>query len=142
MSIIAMNMILRMLYKTRITDKLKFIHRNRRQVTVKQSIKQPTAGFAKIYKIGNTDVIRPITSAEIPSCFPITGNCGKIGPIAKNQTHVCHRAFLSTKSALPAIKKKQCALIGRSDLLILIFPIFGFSGGTLALISEFFSCSS
>lgn len=51
-------------------------------LTGKASIKYPTAGFAKMYKIGSIDVMRPITSGETPSSLPNTLICGNIGPIA------------------------------------------------------------
>lgn len=53
-----------------------------RGLTGNESIKYPTAGFAKIYKIGRMDVMRPITSGEMPRSLPKTLICGKIGPIA------------------------------------------------------------
>lgn len=47
-------------------------------------MRYPTAGLARMYKIGRNDVINPMASGEIPSSLPITLTCGKIGPIAVN----------------------------------------------------------
>lgn len=51
-------------------------------LTGKRSAKNPTNGLAIIYINGSTHVIKPMTSADIPSCLPKTGICGNIGPIA------------------------------------------------------------
>lgn len=45
-------------------------------------MRYPTAGLAKIYRMGRNDVMKPMTSGEIPSSFPKTLVCGNIGPIA------------------------------------------------------------
>lgn len=50
--------------------------------TGKESIKNPTTGLLKMYKIGRTDVMYPITAGSIPKSFPYTFICGNIGPIA------------------------------------------------------------
>lgn len=45
-------------------------------------MRYPTAGLANMYKMGRNDVIKPMTSGEIPSSLPITLICGRMGPIA------------------------------------------------------------
>lgn len=41
-------------------------------LTGNESIRKPTAGFARIYKIGKNVVIKPITSGEMPIDLPKT----------------------------------------------------------------------
>lgn len=77
-------------------------------LTEKKSIRYPTVGLASTYMIGSTDIIRPIISGPIPSCFPKTFICGKMGPIAANKVKFTkiHINFQTVAHNLPAMKKK------------------------------------
>lgn len=67
-------------YSKRFISKRNFDYKNIH--TGKESMRKPTAGLARIYKIGKNDVINPMISGEIPSSLPITLTWGRIGPIA------------------------------------------------------------
>lgn len=56
--------------------------------------------------MGSTDVTNPITSGEMPNCFPNTLICGKIGPIAVDR----HKTKKKTKQKQKLIKFKHSSL--------------------------------
>lgn len=44
---------------------------------------KPKMGLARKKRIGVIDIISPKATSDTPSCLPITGKNGRIGPIAE-----------------------------------------------------------
>lgn len=82
-----------------------------KKITGNESIRYPTAGLAKMYRMGKNEVMNPMTSGEIPSSLPNTLVCGNIGPIARRAEQKQQKCWIiRTKTSINAIVLLKCEI--------------------------------